>query len=255
MIEQFRHTIWQSFLNVLAPHQCLACGMILSETFSPERYSLLTYLCQRCLDRMPTAPTPEVLLSGICKHFAGDELALSSVVARFAKEDILDPNSSTSHSNTPAISELLYRLKYHGANDIGRALGRELGETLHLLGHSGYDAIVAVPIHSARERERGYNQSEYIALGVADVLHIPIKTKLLRRTSYTLSQTYFSAEERKKNVQNVFAVNSSERSFLQGSSILLVDDILTTGSTLNACAMTLLEQGARRVDAATAAKA
>lgn len=203
---------------------------------------------------MPIAPASEYLFSEISKNFSRDEFALSSITAQFARHDTLDPEL-TNDTATTSISELLYALKYHGLNNIGRALGRELGKTLYLLGYTTYDALVPVPIHSARKRERGYNQSEYIAQGITDILRIPLKADIVRRTTYTLSQTYFSAEERKQNVHGVFTVQTKYRQSLKGASILLVDDILTTGATLNACAMTLLEQGAIRVDAATAAKA
>jgi predicted amidophosphoribosyltransferase len=87
------------------------------------------------------------------------------------------------------------------------------------------------------------------------VFNIPVEVAWIRRKNYTLSQTYFSADERKENVRDVFRIEQKAADMVKGATILLVDDILTTGSTLNACAMTLLEGGARLVNAATVAKA
>ncbi|MCU0427654.1 MAG: hypothetical protein MUF71_18735 [Candidatus Kapabacteria bacterium] len=246
--------VWQSVINVLAPRKCLVCGNVFEETFTPKRFDVMSHICQRCFDRLPIAPKPDTLLGEIAKNFLGEKFAFSRIISRFAKKDDLEQEYLHEEDNA-AVSEIIYAIKYHGMKDAGRAFGRELGETLQMLGWTDYDALVPVPIHSARKRERGYNQSDFIAQGVADILHIPVQTAWVHRKNYTLSQTYFSFEERKENVRNVFAVNPQKVQSLRGASILLIDDILTTGSTLNACGVTLLEGGAKRIDAATLAKA
>ncbi|MBD1209714.1 MAG: ComF family protein [Ignavibacteria bacterium] len=242
--------LYDSFLDMLAPRKCLVCESLLSEQYSHESGGLADYICGRCFDRLPPAPRPNDLLSGVAKNFQGDTLAIHSLTARIQRAEDVESDSTS-------VTPLLYALKYHGMQHLGRLLGQELGQLLLMLGANSYDAIIPVPIHSARERERGYNQSKHIAEGIADILHLPVETRWIRRHTYTLSQTNFSREERKQNVHRVFMIGKAKdaRKCIKGSSVLLVDDILTTGATLNACAMTLLELGARRVDAATVAKA
>jgi ComF family protein len=101
-------------------------------------------------------------------------------------------------------------------------------------------------------RERGFNQAEIIALGIAQILGVSVDTKLIKRFRYTTTQTLLSAEERKTNVKNVFK-GYNEKTKLNNETILLIDDVLTTGSTINECAKTLLNLGARRVDIAALA--
>lgn len=248
--------LYESFVDVLAPSTCLVCEEFLAAANAREPYALANYICGRCFDRLPPAPRPNDILAEVVRIFPGDALAIQCFTARFQREEGLLDVIPNEDAPTP-ISPLLYALKYYGMQRLGRALGQELGELLLMLGQTQYDAILPVPIHSARERERGYNQSTRIAEGIADVLRLPVETAWIRRHTYTRSQTNFSAEERKMNVQSVFEVHKKVRSQkrLNGSCILLVDDILTTGATLNACAMTLLEMGTKRVDAATVAKA
>lgn len=246
--------VYEGFLNILAPRTCLVCESFLVNAGEHNNNELSNYICQRCFDRLPPAPRSEELLAGIARHFTGDSLAIQSITARFQRETARIDFATEDDNDSTSITPLLYALKYHGVQRLGRALGRELGQLLQMFGQTSYTALVPVPIHSARERERGYNQSTRIAEGIADVLHLPVETAWIRRHTYTLSQTNFSIEERKLNVHSAFAVGRSPEA-IKGASLLLVDDILTTGSTLNACAATLLEHGARRIDAATVAKA
>jgi ComF family protein len=106
-----------------------------------------------------------------------------------------------------------------------------------------------VPIHKTKKKERGYNQSDYIAQGVNNILKKKIKYDLIKRIRYTQSQTTLTLEERLANVKGVFEINKKYN--LEGKNILLVDDVLTTGSTLNNCAYTLISNNARKVDVAT----
>ncbi len=100
------------------------------------------------------------------------------------------------------------------------------------------DIFVPVPLHKRKERKRGYNQSLCIARGFASVYHCPIDCKTLRRSIYTDTQTRKSPYERHVNVEGIFEIRESKR--LEGKHILLIDDVLTTGSTLLACVDTLV---------------
>jgi ComF family protein len=113
------------------------------------------------------------------------------------------------------------------------------------------DCIIPVPLHRRKQKQRGYNQSEAFAEGISAYLSISLITRSLLRKTYTQSQTRKSRWERWKNVQEVFIVENSE--MVKGKSIMLVDDVVTTGATLEACARALLNAGAQRVDVHTIA--
>ncbi|MCS6807863.1 MAG: phosphoribosyltransferase family protein [Bacteroidota bacterium] len=243
--------LWKHFLNVLAPQECLLCSCPLdNEALDNDIYDISQYVCQRCQDCLNPASSRDTLLSSVTHNLAPDVCRLQHIVARYAYSPV---ERSFAEPDTLSLSPatLLYAIKYHGKKHLARALGRELGAILRMLGIVQYHYIVPIPIHTVRRRERGYNQSEHIAYGVADVLSIPVRTSLIYRRAYTLSQTYLSSHERRNNVRTAFAVHHHSRSDINGASLLLIDDILTTGATLNTCATLLAEHGAQRIDAAT----
>ena len=147
---------------------------------------------------------------------------------------------------------LIHLLKYREKPSVGVRLGRMLGEAVRGDSRmSGVDLILPVPLHRSRVRERGYNQSALIARGVGEALGRPVEEKALARTRATRTQTELSAEERVQNVSAAFVVRRPER--VAGLRLLLVDDVITTGSTLDACAGVLLEAGAAEVFASAVA--
>jgi ComF family protein len=115
------------------------------------------------------------------------------------------------------------------------------------------DVIVPVPLHKSRLRKRGYNQSEYIAAGLAEVMHKSMDARSLYRTTANPSQTKKKRYERWTNVEDIFALKNPQR--LSGRHILLVDDIVTTGATLEACAIALLKAENVKVSILTLARA
>lgn len=115
-----------------------------------------------------------------------------------------------------------------------------------------FDAIVPVPLHPARERERGFNQAELLAEWLSDHLSVPLRPAL-ERVHYTTTQTAFDRAERMKNLRGAFRLR--KKADVRSLRMLLIDDVLTTGSTLSECARVLTEAGAQSVHAATAARA
>ncbi|UCG26676.1 MAG: ComF family protein, partial [Bacteroidales bacterium] len=134
--------------------------------------------------------------------------------------------------------------------ELGRIFGNELKNS-RFFNH--IDLIVPVPLHPRKQRQRGYNQSEWIARGMAESMQKSLDIKSLYRTVDTESQTNKTKYDRWKNVENIFAVKYPET--LIGKHVLIVDDVITTGSTLEACAAAIHNLEGTRVSAATLAMA
>ncbi|GAA3938529.1 ComF family protein [Hymenobacter algoricola] len=150
------------------------------------------------------------------------------------------------------VQHLLHQLKYQGQRDVGLVLGRWYGAELTSHGLAAdFDLIVPVPLHRTKLARRGFNQSDTFAEGLALGLAVPWSAHVLRRTEHTASQTRKNRTERWLNVATVFEV--ADPAAILGRRILLVDDVLTTGATLEACAAVLLAAGCRDVSIATIA--
>ena len=150
------------------------------------------------------------------------------------------------------VQRLIHELKYKGDKEAGLFLGQQLGESIKDAPlFQGVDYLIPVPLHPKREKQRGYNQSLLIAQGIHEMTGITIGDKYLVRTVYTSSQTKKSAEERHKNVKDIFEVRFADE--LKGKHVLLIDDVLTTGATLESCAHQLENIPGITISAATAA--
>lgn len=154
------------------------------------------------------------------------------------------------------LQNVIHLLKYQGVKSLGNLLGREVGKrVMNEEKFSSANFLIPVPLHNLKRRERGYNQSDYICKGISDITNIPFNNSILRRKKYTQSQTLLNVEERRHNVGDAFEVNSKSLGEIRGRSFIIVDDVITTGSTINACASVLREHGAERVLAASVALA
>lgn len=152
------------------------------------------------------------------------------------------------------LQDLIHQLKYRKRPGIGRFLGSLLAKRVE--GEPGIPhitAVVPVPLHPLRNRERGYNQSAYIARGISDATGIPVLENVLVRNRNTPTQTSLSPDARMSNVEGVFEAGRVET--VRDATVALVDDIFTTGATMNSCARVLLQAGAQRVFALTIARA
>ena len=149
---------------------------------------------------------------------------------------------------------LLYQLKYGGKKNVGFDMGRHMAaELLASEFFKGIDVMLPVPLHKKRQKERGYNQSEWIARGIASLTGIPIECKAIVRSVYTETQTHQQLYERWENVEGIFEVHEPEK--LIGKHVLLIDDVLTTGSTIAACALPLTNIEGVRISILTLALA
>jgi ComF family protein len=138
------------------------------------------------------------------------------------------------------IRNLIHNLKYKGIREIGYELGRIYGLSLIASGFTNdIDLIIPVPLHPAKKRVRGFNQSETISKGIAEVANLPVDIKSLVRTIVSATQTKRSRYERWTNVEGIFQV--IDPLSILGKHVLLVDDVITTGSTIESCTNELLK--------------
>lgn len=223
-----------SFIELIYPTHCYVCG----ERLADEKFQ---FVCQQCFYSMPIAEESSVIINEIAKIHGFDNLHFINAYCLFKSND-----------DYP-FEKLIYALKYNGIKQIGIEFGKILGQLIKNKSYTKYDYIIPVPIHKAKERERGYNQSFYIAKAVAEVLETKLNNKVVKRIKYTDTQTKLDAGERINNVRNIFQV--IDRTSINNKNLLIVDDVLTTGSTMNSLAEILLEEGARQVDVATLMRA
>lgn len=138
------------------------------------------------------------------------------------------------------MQRLMHELKYNNHPEIGVVMGKVYGDELANNGFAGmFDLILPIPLHPSKQRQRGYNQSEKFAMGLADKLRVTCLTGALYRQVKTDTQTRKSKLKRWENVKDVFVVQNQEA--IKNKSILLVDDVITTGATVEACAISLLQ--------------
>lgn len=156
----------------------------------------------------------------------------------WGRTDLAGATSLFRFEKGSAYQTLIHNLKYRGDRHIGIFLGKLLGQEILNTPFSTVDYIIPVPLHRKKERKRGYNQSDIIALGISEVTGLHILNDLLIRNLHTSSQTHKNRFERWQNMNHVFSLAYQDKS-LEGSTFLLIDDVVTTGSTLEACAEAL----------------
>ncbi|WP_303181427.1 ComF family protein [uncultured Butyricimonas sp.] len=197
----------RSGVGLLFPRVCVVCGDVLVRG---ERF-----MCSGCLCRMPL-------------NEGADEGADERM------KEVLDAENLFwlfTYNRESDFHQLIYAIKYKSRRELGVWAGRMLGERIGT-GY-GIDCVIPVPLHPAREKERGFNQSLAIGTGIAGVLGVKIVPDVLERKENTRSQTGLSREERADNVMKAFRLTDPGR--LRGCHVLLVDDVLTSGATTKAC--------------------
>lgn len=220
-----------AFVGLFYPSVCAACG---NSLFQWEKT-----VCTRCRALLPKTGYEQHEGNPLAQLFYG-KVRLQAVTACyfFSKEG--------------KVQHLIHELKYKDNPEAGVFLGQELGKTLKEAAlFQGLDYLIPVPLHPKREKERGYNQSLMIAQGVSETMGVPIGEGFLIRSVNTATQTHKSKEERWNNVKNIFELRHAEA--LKDKYVLLIDDVLTTGATLEACALRLSSVHGIRISCATAA--
>ncbi len=225
---QLRQLI-QGLTHLFYPHLCEGCNkpLIANEWI----------LCISCEAQLPETGNCTIPENETGLRFAGRiPYIYAASFAYFTDEGLLQ--------------HLIHGLKYKNKQDIGRYLGSIFGQQLNSSGWiKEVDMIVPVPLHPAKLAARGFNQSELIAAGISVATGIPVYNNILLRTRNTESQTKKSRSERVDNMKNAFCI--SENSNINGKHILICDDILTTGATIEACALTLSTEKSIKISIAT----
>lgn len=214
------------------PTACAGCGKVLVKGEE--------VICLHCRQRLPQTNFHLQPGNRMEKHFWGKvDFERAAAFVHF-------------HKNS-GVQRMLHMLKYKGRRDVGYYLGHLYGVELKSTNpFSEADMVIPVPLHPSKQRRRGYNQAETIARGLADELGIPCRTDLLIRTANTETQTHKNRLQRWVNVGKIFLCTDSE--LLTGKRVILVDDVVTTGSTLEACANALTKNSKDvKVDFVTAA--
>ncbi len=148
------------------------------------------------------------------------------------------------------MQHLMHRFKYRGNKELGVYLGKQMGYALAATNRfSRVDALVPLPLFSKKEKKRGYNQAAVLCDGIAEVMQKPVFNDVVIRTVHTESQTKKSRVERWKNMEGRFQLKNPDA--INGKHILLVDDVMTTGATLEACGLELIKQPDVRLSVAT----
>ncbi len=214
----------KDFVSLVYPDTCYACDAPL---VSGEKI-----ICLNCQSDLPKTDYHLHDDNDLKKKFSGTEVSNTLAYFRFTKKE--------------RTQKLLYAFKYGGVQHIGRLLGEWYGYELKpYCKHYGFDRVVPLPLHKKKKRKRGFNQSEVFAKSLAKVLDLPLEVNCLHRVQMTPTQTNKSREERWDNVKDAFLVVNGGA--IQDQHILLVDDIVTTGATLEAAAKSLLNAGAAKV--------
>lgn len=230
---------------------------LVNKVVVPFRDFIYPPLCFICNHRLTDGEDRvcRVCWSGFRTFSVGDPVG-QMLKERFAEGGVSDFLSCFYFEKVGTLQDVIHLLKYRGIKSMGIMLGREIGKRIvEKEDFRSADWLVPVPLHRLKERERGYNQSQFLCKGIAEITGIPFNRDLIRRVRYTQSQTQLNMEERKENVHEAFEIPPVRRGDVVGKKVILVDDVITTGSTVLACAHEFIKAGVKSVFAASAAVA
>jgi ComF family protein len=219
-------TILQPLHDFLFVTECLHCGVRLNN--DEQR------VCSNCWNSL--------------SKVSQNDYTYKILTERFREGGVIDDFVSLFYfEKGKLLQTLAHSLKYDEGTAFGFELGVRFGEKVT---GKTIDCIIPVPLNKRKERERGYNQSDWIAKGISSIINVPVHPNIVRRSRYTETQTHLNAEERKKNIADAFVI--TETNSVRGKNILLVDDIVTTGSTIQEIARVLKNAETKWITAGSA---
>lgn len=219
------------FIELIFPRSCVVCQQKLIQSEQ--------YLCLKCLLHMPRTNHVKTTDNPMEQLFYG-RVPIERACAFFEFK-----------KGSP-YQQILHELKYRGQKELGEYTGKLFGASLQQDPQiSSADLICPVPLHPKKERKRGYNQSYHVAFGLSQSLNIPVDQANLVRSSHTSTQTRKSRWERWQNVEGIFELKNPH--MFSGKHIILVDDVVTTGATIEACATAIKSACEARISVLTLA--
>lgn len=216
--ENFLIASFQDFISLIYPDTCCCCETALAKAEM--------HICLSCEIALPIIIDQTI----VGNKFMG-KIPYHTSVALYQ------------YAKLNSVQNLLDEIKYKNNQELALYLGQKMGKNLMDKSFDNYDGIVPVPLHLSKQKKRGYNQSELLAKGMSEACGLPIFTQLLTRTKATETQTLKQRFARWTNVETVFSANEK----VQGMKLILLDDVLTTGATLVACAESLLKKGSTEI--------
>ena len=219
-----------SLTSLFFPKLCAGCG---NDLFGKEEV-----LCIACIDKLPVTNFHSHSANPVEKIFWGRlPLASASSYLYFTKDSLLQ--------------QLLHLFKYDGNKALGFYLGRCMGKSFLESNRFNVDALIPLPLHPVKEKRRGYNQATILCEGIAEIMQIPILKNSVIRPTVTETQTHKNRIERWQNIEGKFMLADPET--VNNKHVLLIDDVVTTGATLEACGKQLLAADGVRLSIATLA--
>ena len=210
--------IRHALFHLLYPHNCVGCG---SDVINDENF-----LCLECIDDLPYTHYEMHAGNPVEKIFWG-RIPVAAAMSEFY------------FSKKSIVQNFIHELKYNGNKDAAHYFGNLMGKSLSESDRFNIDVIIPLPLFEKKEKIRGYNQAEILCNGISEILNKPVIRRNVIRKVHTETQTKKHRTERWKNVEKTFQV--LDVSLLQEKSILLVDDVITTSATIEACGAEILK--------------
>ena len=228
-------------LDLLYPPSCLACRRAISEHggLCPDCWSAMRFIERPFCERLGTP---------FAADFSAEEGGRLVSPAAISDPPVFRRARAVARYEEGPARKLIHRLKYGDRGELAGPMGRWMARAGQELLEDG-DLIIPIPLHWTRLARRRFNQSAELARSIQKISSVPTETELLMRVKPTPTQVGLTRRQRAQNVQGAFHVPVARRIELEGRKIVLVDDVMTSGATLNAAARVLLRAGAQQVDA------
>jgi ComF family protein len=224
----YTSTCFRNIIHLLYPEICAGCG---SDLLSGKNL-----ICDDCINAMP---------------FTGFYLYRDNPVEKIfrGRLPVVTASAHTYFTKDSVVQNILHSLKYGGNKEIGNYMGRMIGRSLKTCEwNNELSALIPLPLHFSRQKKRGYNQAQMICEGISAEMNVPVLTGVIERRKNTATQTRKSRTERWNNIESKFELKNAPE--IMNKHVLLVDDVITTGATLEACGAELFKTEGLRLSIA-----